>query len=349
MFPENCEAVISITLTGSKGLREFRPSRRFCFSSNYEKVHFEWFLLASFKQIADFDTTNDDGDVQTREMMNLSVYRARKTPRVSVYDGGVTVTLPDKTITRSFPKVVTTPGKDIELCILKFDRPIVLPDEDFVIDVRIAYRLYKVRSYTVEGEDFVVCKLPSAQRLTGQVATAYEDLCRQGLESDFTFVIGEEEVKAHKVILSTRFPYFAAMISTGMVEATTNKCLLENVDAEAFRRVLNYIYSGNLPEDLPETAAMIFPLADRFNLPELHSACAHWMEKGLSRVNIGDTLIAAELFHCAELKKKCLKRLNQWKSTVSSEVFKALEAYPKLLIELVHVDGHPVGQANPVF
>ena len=79
--------------------------------------------------------------------------------------------------------------------------PVILPEEDFVITFRVAY------SSVVEDEDVVFCKKPTVEHLTTQITTAYEDLCRLGIESDFTFVIGTEEIKAHKAILSARLGF----------------------------------------------------------------------------------------------------------------------------------------------
>ena len=139
-------------------------------------------------------------------------------------------------------------------------------------------------------------------------------------------------------LLSIRLTYFATMLVSGMVETSSNICRLEDVDAEAFKRLLKYIYCGKLPEDLEETARSLLPLADRFNLPELRDACTHWMEKGLTKENVCETLITADLYQCADLKKKCLMRLNQWRSSVDKKVFEVLVSYPRLLVELFQIN-----------
>ena len=139
-------------------------------------------------------------------------------------------------------------------------------------------------------------------------------------------------------LLSIRLTYFATMLASGMVETSSNICRLEDVDAEAFKRLLKYIYCGKLPDDLAETALSLLPLADRFHLPELRDACTHWMEKGLTKENVCDTLITADLYQCADLKKKCLMRLNQWRSSVDKKVFEVLVSYPRLLVELFQIN-----------
>ena len=202
--------------------------------------------------------------------------------------------------------------------------------EDFTIKARVAYNLP-----LADQDETTICKIPTTQQLGGKVISAYEELFHSGNESDFTFVIGDEEIKAHKAILSARFPYFATMMSTGMVEAQTSRVKLDDVDAEYFKQVLKYVYFGKMPREPIETARHILPLADRFLLPDLKDLCLRWMESGLSKDNVCETLIATDLFHCVELKKKCLKLFNQWKSSVSDESYQALEAHPRLLVEVI--------------
>jgi len=324
---QNFEAGITLTMKGSKGLREFKQERTISFCKD-EDDYCEWSLVMTFLTVGD----------DAHEAMNLQVRRSRYVPRVSIYDGGCTVALPDKAIQQKCPTGITPAvlavGKEVrDVGVFKLDAgPVILPDEDFVITFRVAY------SSVVEDEDVVFCKQPTVEHLTTQITTAYEDLCRLGIESDFTFVIGTEEIKAHKAILSARFSYFTTMLASGMVETSSNICRLEDVDAEAFKRLLKYIYCGKLPHDLAETARSLLPLADRFNLPELRNACTHWMEKDLTKENICETLITADLYQCADLKRKCLKRLNQWKSSVDKEVFEALVCYPRLLVELFQIN-----------
>lgn len=320
---QNFEAGIALTMKGSKGFREFKQERKFYFGPEEEECY-EWILMVKFLTVGD----------DLNEAMNLQVCRSRYRSRVSIYDGGCTVALPDKTIQQKCPSGITPAVTDKDTkdpSVFKLAAgPVVLPDEDFVITFRVAY------SSLVEDEVF--CKKPTVEHLTTQITTAYEDLCRLGIESDFTFVIGTEEIKAHKAILSARFSYFSTMLASGMVETSSNICRLEDVDAEAFKHLLKYIYCGKLPDDWAETAFSLLPLADRFNLPELRDACAHWMEKGLTMKNVCDTLIAADLYQCADLKKKCLKRLNQWKSSVDKEVFEVLVSHPRLLVELFQIN-----------
>ena len=96
---QNFEAGITLTMIGSKGLREFEKKRVFPFSSNQESPN-EWVLVVSFLEVGD----------DAHEAIGLEVRRSKKAPCVSIYDGGCTVALPDKTIQQKCPSGITPAG-----------------------------------------------------------------------------------------------------------------------------------------------------------------------------------------------------------------------------------------------
>ena len=209
-----------------------------------------------------------------------------------------------------------------------------IPTEEFIITFSVEIE------YLQPDEDFevsVACKPPLKleQRLWTQASAAYEDLFLKGSDSDVTFVIGKEEIPAHKVILAARVPYFANMMSSGMVEAQTKEVKIDDTDAESFTRMLRYVYCAQLPDDLEYFAFKLLPLADKYDLPELKEACVYALGKGLTKENACETLVAADLYRCDDLKKKCLKSLSQWRSTMEAELLKGLSDHPNLLVELL--------------
>ena len=120
-----------------------------------------------------------------------------------------------------------------------------------------------------------------------------------------------------------------------MVEAQTKRIVVEDADPDVFKSMLKYIYCGKLPDELDASADKMLPLADKFDLPDLREACLHWLEKGLSKENVCDTLIIADLYRCPDLKKKCLEFLNQWKLSMDEGSMSILLSHPSLLMDLV--------------
>ena len=122
-----------------------------------------------------------------------------------------------------------------------------------------------------------------------------------------------------------------------MVESQAKTIKIEDADPETFKMMLRYIYCGRLPDELEANARKLLPLADKYDLPEVRDACVHWMEKSLSKENVCETLIMADLYRCPKLKKKCLKRLNRWKSEMADDIKTVLLDHPQLLLELVNI------------
>ena len=62
--------------------------------------------------------------------------------------------------------------------------------------------------------------------------------------SDVTFITGDQEFQAHKLILSARSQVFAAMFEHECEE--TRKVTITDVSVEAFEELLRYIYTGKV-------------------------------------------------------------------------------------------------------
>lgn len=68
-----------------------------------------------------------------------------------------------------------------------------------------------------------------------------------GHQSDITLKCGNQELKAHKLLLSLHSPVFEAMFShTDTKEAAEKKVVIDDVSAEAMQGLLTYIYTGEM-------------------------------------------------------------------------------------------------------
>merc|ERR1712013_93791 len=76
--------------------------------------------------------------------------------------------------------------------------------------------------------------------------------------SDVIFVVGGEEVPAHRCILSARSEYFRAMFRDGMRESHSSRPIIINsVDADVFKVVMQYIYCGKFTDEEKLDAVML--------------------------------------------------------------------------------------------
>jgi len=155
--------------------------------------------------------------------------------------------------------------------------------------------------------------------------------------ADVIFEVGQDTVPAHQLILSTRLPYFKQLFASGMQEAISKRIQIVDVDAPAFKKFLQFIYSGDFPEDLDAIPEIYLPIADRYDSEVLKNACATALKKKISVENVVSILILADLHQCRELKRKSIRRLAEWKSSVAEEDLEQLKPHPSLMFEFIKV------------
>jgi speckle-type POZ protein len=126
--------------------------------------------------------------------------------------------------------------------------------------------------------------------------------------SDVNFNIGGREFPAHKVILSARSQYFAAMFQHPMKENSTNQVKIDDIEPEVFDQLLHFIYTGRVPLDKLETmAAGLFIAADKYLMDELKMKCENYLLHQMSPDNCVFLLLHGDLQNPAEYLKKAAK------------------------------------------
>ena len=73
----------------------------------------------------------------------------------------------------------------------------------------------------------------------------WKSACTKQL-NDVEFLFGEKSFCAHRFILSSRSPVFAAMFSSEMIEATTGKVEIVDTEPDVFEIFLKFLYTGTL-------------------------------------------------------------------------------------------------------
>ena len=94
----------------------------------------------------------------------------------------------------------------------------------------------------------------------------YDDignLFLNSIHSDFTIIVKSKEFKVHKSVLSARSPVFNIMFLSKMKETVDNKVEINDIESDTFEKLLIFIYSGKVPEDLDYYAIDLFVAADK--------------------------------------------------------------------------------------
>merc|ERR1711907_440339 len=89
--------------------------------------------------------------------------------------------------------------------------------------------------------------------------------------------MGGREIAAHRVLLALFSDHFRAMFSAGMRESFENRVPIQGVPYDAFRAMLNFLYSGQLEDPVrPDAVSWYLDLllaADQFCVEYLKMVC----------------------------------------------------------------------------
>jgi hypothetical protein len=105
---------------------------------------------------------------------------------------------------------------------------------------------------------------------------------------DVSFEINGHTVKAHRNILTARCEYFRAMLCENLSQDRCAKPIhMDNISLNAFRGLLCYIYTDNLPDDAqPETACELARVSDWYNIKDLKEKAHVFIQSKLSIDNV---------------------------------------------------------------
>ena len=135
-------------------------------------------------------------------------------------------------------------------------------------------------------------------------------LLASGEAADVTLRCGGENFSAHRVVLCARSSAFKAMLMPPKEakEATVSISVPESIDASSLRRMLAYIYTGELePLSSAEEAHHLLTTAVHYCVPRLVDTVSRVLMRMLSVENAAATLTLAEMHHAAALKDAALR------------------------------------------
>ena len=150
-----------------------------------------------------------------------------------------------------------------------------------------------------------------------QLSSDHLKLYTSGANADVTFVFPTGEILAHKLILTTRVPYFEKMFASGMKESLTNRVDMPETDKNAFDVFLRYIYGGQLPKDFKVEHQLNF--AEMYDVPALISDCIKRLSEYFSKASAMDCINEA-----AQMMATC--KIEGVKSMIEVELIKRIDA-----------------------
>ncbi|WKY01860.1 hypothetical protein Q1695_015683 [Nippostrongylus brasiliensis] len=127
--------------------------------------------------------------------------------------------------------------------------------------------------------------------------------------SDVVFVVGEERIHAHRLLLAARSEYFRSMLYGGLKESIEDEVVLSGTDPAAFTALLRYLYTGRLSIRRVEHKQLvdILCLAHEYQLKCIQDDLVAYFKRTLNIRNYFLTLNTAMMLSIDNLTERCLK------------------------------------------
>lgn len=137
----------------------------------------------------------------------------------------------------------------------------------------------------------------------------YHNLYEKQELCDVTFVIKDDQIKAHTFVLALASSYFHSMFTQDTEE---NKNRVVNfsddpdITLEVFQGVLEFIYNIKNISELRDIIYELVIIADKFDMKDLQKSCEEYLAGNIDKNNAAKILILSHKHNCKFLKQKAL-------------------------------------------
>ncbi|CAG9807428.1 unnamed protein product [Chironomus riparius] len=136
-------------------------------------------------------------------------------------------------------------------------------------------------------------------------------LLETGKYSDCSFLVGgpenQQTLACHKIILAMASPVFEAMFFGSFNDPKNDPILISDVQADAFKALLEYIYTDKININNVDKAFDLCYAAKKYMLPFVVDQCTQYLWSDLSAKNACRAYEFARLFEEPSLQEKCLQ------------------------------------------
>ncbi|XP_044004283.1 speckle-type POZ protein-like [Aphidius gifuensis] len=193
-----------------------------------------------------------------------------------------------------------------------------LSNDALTIIIKIKTVQKNLASYTI---DDAPKEEPKSQLISGLLSCLENEKF-----SDVILEVDDEEIKAHKMMLSIKSPVFSAMFDhESMKESEDNRVIIEDFDADIVNQMLEYIYTEKPPSNIDNCAHDLLGAAHKYQIDELFLMCEINIMAKMTAESVIDTLFVANLYDAEKLKNKAIEFIKQNLSIIDSADFKNLE------------------------
>merc|ERR1719244_1620458 len=240
------------------------------------------------------------------------------------------------------------------------ERDVLMQNSDLYIDDSITFLLEAeicqpgTKTSVVEsessgsvphGKDSSI-KNPS-DSIHSRLSNDFLSLLSSGEMSDVQVVVGDSIYSAHRNILAARSPVFAAMFSHDMTEQRKNEVKITDLPPLAVKAMLEYIYSGKYEET--DITPSLLASADKYDLPELKSACESCLARDIRLANCMELMVLADTHSAMSLKSATLSFIVRNLPTIVSDSGwqVQLSGPPHLMAQIIQSMANMPRQGSP--
>ncbi|XP_075054649.1 kelch-like protein 35 isoform X2 [Mixophyes fleayi] len=170
---------------------------------------------------------------------------------------------------------------------------------------------------------------------------------QSGVFTDVTLLVDDKMFPCHRVVLSSKSPYFRAMFSNSLKETNLNNVTLRDVSASTLGLVLDFMYEGKLALQ-EDNVQDVLQVSDLLNICSLRDQCVKFIDGQLDPSNCVGIMKFADMFSIPSLSEKSKKLMLEGFVEVSChEEF--LQLSKEELIEYLSNDDLVVNREEFVF
>lgn len=209
-----------------------------------------------------------------------------------------------------------------------------LLDGNLRIHFRITYQSPTIVTYSS------CLKSPPNLPESPNITNHFDRLLKSGEFSDITFNVRGREFRAHKLILVSRSPTFAAILQHDLSTRLLDHLEIEDIQPEVFHQVLRFIYTDQVENMNGEGAKELLRASEKYSLPLLKFQCEKFLIANLSEENCLATLELAILCSAITLKNASISYIRpRVTDLVHSHSWAALKtARPDIIISILELN-----------
>ncbi|XP_061190853.1 kelch-like protein 24 [Saccostrea echinata] len=154
-----------------------------------------------------------------------------------------------------------------------------------------------------------------------------------GDHTDVTIQVQKETFHCHKTVLATMSSYFDSMFGSGMRECVTGTVNIEDMNPSAFKKALDFIYTGEIDLDV-ESAITLLHTSAFLQIKSLQKLCETYLKPHVNVENCIHLWKVSVLHNCHTIRATAFRKILDAFSEISkSEEFYRLDE--KEILEII--------------